>query len=167
MDSLLLVGENVLAVRAIDGGPPSFLDIKIVADAPDVNGDGVMVPGDNCPNFANTSQTNTDAANTSANRPGADTSGDACDDDDDGDGYSDAQEDSLAKDALVYCPIMRADVDGDGVVTIVDLGQVATDYGKQIPPAHPRYNQDSDNFVSIVDLAFMASKYLKPVTLCP
>ena len=66
-------------------------------DAGCIDSDGDFWPdnGDNCPGIANNDQNNTDAANTNANRPGADALGDACDDDIDGDGYTNTQETAL------------------------------------------------------------------------
>jgi len=146
----------------------------------DTDGDGVsdgplgiaqsppLLPGpDNCPFTPNTAQTNTDAANTALNRPGADALGDACDDNISGDGYTNAQHVALAKDPTKYCNIMRADVDGDGAVSILDLTRVAQSFIQSIPPAPERYNQDGDNKISILDLTRMAQVFIKPVTACP
>ena len=69
----------------------------------------------------NTYQQNTDATNTASNRPGADALGDACDDDIDGDGYTNAQEAAVVggpENPAAYCPIMRGDVDGVGDLTV-------------------------------------------------
>jgi hypothetical protein len=133
----------------------------------DTDGDGVPDAIDNCRFVANADQLNTDAANTAVNRPGADGLGDACDDDIDGDGYTNAQEIALGKDPASYCRIMRGDVDGDGVVSVLDLGIVATRYTQHIPPAPERYNQDADNQISILDLGWMAVDYIKRVSACP
>jgi Thrombospondin type 3 repeat len=100
-----------------------------------------------CPGIANADQLNTDAANTALNRPGADPFGDVCDGDIDGDGYTNAQEIALGKDPALYCPIMRADVDGDGAVSILDLTKAAQYFAQSVPPAPERYKQDAD-FVS-------------------
>ena len=45
--------------------------------------------------------------------------------DTDDDGYTDDREVTLDSDPLVYCAIMRADVSGDGLVSIMDLSVVA------------------------------------------
>ncbi len=65
------------------------------------------------------------------------------------------------------CPIQRADVDGDGQVSILDLAAVAGDFLETVPPAPARYDQDGDGVISILDLATMASYFLQPVTACP
>jgi hypothetical protein len=133
------------------------------------DGDGIAWPTDNCPFDRNPTQTNTDAANTAANRPGADALGDACDDDKDGDGYTSEQEKAVTggKNDLAYCQIMRADVDNDGAVSILDLAKVAVYFTQSVPPAPARYSQDADNKISILDLTKMAQVFTQHVTACP
>ncbi len=135
----------------------------------DTDGDFWPDNSDNCPQIPNNSQANTDAANTNANRPGADALGDACDGDADGDGYTAAQEAAVvpAKNDLIYCPIMRADVDGDGAVSILDLTKVAQYFAKNVPPAPDRYRQDADLGISILDLTKMAQVFIQNVSACP
>ena len=90
--------------------------------------------------------------------------------DGDGDGYSDAQEAALGKDAFAYCATMRADVDGDGAVSIVDLSIVAGQFLQSIPPAPDRYAQGPPPFdgqVTIIDLSKMADQFLRSVSVCP
>lgn len=87
--------------------------------------------------------------------------------DTDNDGYTDNQEVVIAKAPTIYCAIMRADVTNDGIITINDLGHIATDYSKPIPPGHARYDQNFDNLISINDLAKVALVYSLPVTACP
>ena len=65
----------------------------------DTDNDGVINYIDNCPEIANSEQTDTDG----------DTEGDACDDDDDNDGIDDALEPGR-----VGCPPVCYDADGDG-----------------------------------------------------
>ena len=57
------------------------------------------------------------------------------------------------------CPIMRADVDGDGAVSILDLTRVAQYFTQSVPPAPARYDQDGDNLISILDLTQMAQVF--------
>ena len=89
--------------------------------------------------------------------------------DSDCDGYPDAVENalSLGGHPNLYCPIMRADVDGDNVVSILDLTDVAQFYTESIPPAPQRYDQDFDNVLSILDLVDMAAYYTVDVHTCP
>ena len=99
-DNVLQGGTNVLAVRGNDYGVVAYLDVKVTADVSlDADGDGVADVQDNCPNTANTSQTDTDN----------DGQGDACDSDRDGDGVSNSTDN---------CPdasnASQADLDGDG-----------------------------------------------------
>ncbi len=135
---------------------------------PDVDGDNALNGADNCVLAANADQLNTDAANPAANRPGADALGDACDDEIDGDGYTDDQETAapLTEDPLTYCSIMRADVDGDGAVSILDITKVALYFTQSIPPAPERYSQDADAAISILDLTRMANVFTQPVSAC-
>ncbi len=133
----------------------------------DTDGDGVPDVIDNCRFAFNPDQLNTDAANTALNRPGADALGDACDDDISGDGYGNVTKAALGKSLLIYCPIMRADVDGDGAVSILDLAKVAQYFTQSVPPAPERYKQDADNVLSILDLTRMAEVFGQHVSACP
>ena len=142
---------------------------------PDSDCDGVSDLTDNCPNVYNPDQLNTDAGNTGLYHAGADALGDACDPDISGDGYGNVAKTALGKSLTDYCPIMRADVDGDGVVTILDLSKTAMKFGQTLPtdPAAgidtgvQRLNQDADNVISILDLTKQAMVFGQPVTQCP
>ncbi len=95
---------------------------------------------------------------------------DACNIDTDQDGYSDQQEIALGKNPLVYCAIMRADVNGSGTVNILDLATVAGYYGYSVPPAPARYRQGPPPFgaqINILDLSKIAAQYQKRVSACP
>ena len=133
----------------------------------DSDGDGVPDTTDNCTLAVNPGQQNTDGNNSALGRAGQDALGDACDDDIDGDGYTYAQETTLGKNPAVYCSIMRADVDGDHVVSILDLSRVAGSFGQSVPPAPERRNQDGDHTISILDLSKMAAVFTLPVSMCP
>lgn len=88
----------------------------------------------------------------------------------DADGYADTQEVGLGADPLMYCAIMRADVDGSGKVNILDLSIVAAKYGQLVPPAPQRDDQGPppfDNRINILDLSKMAGHYNQLVTACP
>ena len=144
----LTAGQVITAVatRTVADDSSEFSNCVTVASPGDADSDGVPDATDNCPAAANPTQTNTDSGNTAGNRPGTDTLGDACDDDDDGDGYTDAQETALlpAENPLSYCTIMRADVDGDHGVSILDLTLAAARFTQSIPPSPARLNQDAD-----------------------
>ena len=129
--------------------------------------DGVIDIGDNCPSIYNPDQTNTDGNNTALNRPAQDAIGDACDSDISGDGYGNLAKLALSKDLLIYCPIMRADVDGDGAVSILDLTLVAAHFLESIPPAPERHNQDAGESVSVLDLTRIGNAFLQQVVACP
>ena len=87
--------------------------------------------------------------------------------DSDGDGYTDAQEIALGKDPNTYCAIMRADVNGDGKVDILDLTMLASQFLRNVPPAPARLDQDGDAQITILDLTIAASTFLHPVSECP
>lgn len=133
---------------------------------PDADNDGIADSYDNCVAVSNPDQANSDVLNVFNNRPGTDGLGNACDDDDDGDGYSDAAEIFLGEDPQGYCTIMRADVDGDHAVSILDLTLLASKFGQSIPPAPARYNQDSDSVITILDLTRVANVFTQSVFAC-
>lgn len=87
----------------------------------------------------------------------------------DNDGYANKVEDAIGGNSTIYCKMMRADLDDDGVVTILDLSRAAGVFGQPVPPAPARYDQGEfsrDNSINILDLSAMASVYGKPVTQC-
>jgi hypothetical protein len=133
----------------------------------DADDDEIVATNDGCPLAYNPDQLNVDANNGASNRPGSDAFGDACDADISGDGYGNVKKSALGKDLATYCAIMRADVDADGSVSILDLSKVATAFGKSVPPAPARDQQTAAPTISILDLSVMASLFSKPVTLCP
>jgi alpha-tubulin suppressor-like RCC1 family protein len=90
--------------------------------------------------------------------------------DTDDDGYNDGAEVQMARNPNAYCAIMRADVDGDGTVSIVDLSLVAGEFLQSVPPADARYDQGPppfDNQITIIDLSNMAGEFLNSVLSCP
>jgi hypothetical protein len=98
---------------------------------------------------------------------------DPCVADSDGDGYNDGQEWTLSAGAggMVYCPIMRADVqpapNGDGRIGVLDLAQLSSVFLQPVPPAPSRFDQDGDSHISILDLAQMSGYFLNSVNNCP
>jgi hypothetical protein len=172
-----LGGYDVAAIVCHFSLYTAFGPAPLAPPPSDTDGDVVPDATDNCPTIANGpgeagipgvgNQTNTDGSNAALNRAGQDRLGDACDDNISGDGYTNAQHTALGKDPLLYCAIMRADVDGDGVVSILDLSRDAQKFGQAVPPAAERLGQDGDNAITILDLSKMAGKFGQPVTLCP
>jgi outer membrane protein assembly factor BamB len=151
----------------VGSGDQSLYAFRSATAPADTDLDGVPNATDNCPFVSNPDQLNTDAANTALNRPGADAFGDACDDDISGDGYGNVKKTALGKNLLIYCPIMRADVDGDGAISILDLAKVAVYFTQSVPPAPERYKQDADSVISILDLTRMAKVFTQKVSACP
>jgi hypothetical protein len=84
--------------------------------------------------------------------------------DQDADGYTDIEEMWKAGDPVVFCAIMRADVDINAVVNAADLGRVASKFGPQ-PPAL-RENQDGNTAVNAADLGRVAMQFGKNISLC-
>jgi Thrombospondin type 3 repeat len=138
--------------------------LTVVADA---DLDGISDSTDNCPQIANPAQANTDAGNMLLHLPGADALGDACDADIDGDGYSNQSEAALGKSPSIYCAIMRADVDGDGLVSIFDISILVQHYLATVPPAPARYEQGGDGTIGVLDMASIAASFLLGVSACP
>jgi hypothetical protein len=87
------------------------------------------------------------------------------------DGYADNAKLALSADPLHYCPIMRADVNHDGAVNILDLALVAGYFGQQVPPAPHRYDQGPpgqfDAAINIIDLSKVGSAFGAAITACP
>jgi hypothetical protein len=78
-----------------------------------------------------------------------------------------APSDTPAATATPTCAIQRADVDGDGSVSILDLTKVGLFFGQLSPPAPAAYDQDGDGRISILDLTQMAKVFGQHVTSCP
>ncbi len=86
--------------------------------------------------------------------------------DSDGDGYTDADEIADGHNPNDYCIVMRADTDGDGLVSVLDIFLLAGYFGDAIPPAPPRYDQDGDGTISILDISLQASVFTDSIALC-
>jgi hypothetical protein len=85
----------------------------------------------------------------------------------DGDGYTDADETALAKNPDVYCTAMRADVNSDRMVNILDLSFVANDYEQLAPTVPERLDQNADGRINILDLSTIAGVYGQSIEACP
>ena len=90
-----------------------------------------------------------------------------CKADTDGDGYTDKQELNLGKNPLVFCAIMRADITGDGQVSIIDFSAVAQHIFQTVPPAPALDDIDGDGQITIIDLSLMARSFGRSVSQCP
>ena len=76
---------------------------------------------------------------------------------------------AIGKNPGVYCNTMRADVDGDGNVTILDFSRVAVYYTSTVPPAPARYDQGlppRDNRITILDFSAMALRFGQSRDVC-
>ena len=65
------------------------------------------------------------------------------------------------------CQIARADVDGDGAVSIFDLTRVSSHFGESVPPAAPELDQDGDNAITILDISLVQGVFIRRVDDCP
>lgn len=129
---------------------------------PDTDGDGVPDTTDNCPTVFNPGQEDADG----------DWLGDACelsvygtdpnDPDTDKDGCADGEEigpvKALGGKRNPTDPLDFPDLDGDKVISILDLSREASRFG-QIATL-PAKDLDGDGLISILDLARMASSFL-------
>jgi hypothetical protein len=92
-----------------------------------------------------------------------------------GDGYTDAQHIALGKDPFKYCAIMRADVNGDGMVNALDLNIVGKKFLTTVPPTLARIEQNLnpatgaplDTSIDALDLNVAGKRFLQSVTACP
>ncbi|MCJ7510638.1 MAG: hypothetical protein MUP14_07120 [Dehalococcoidia bacterium] len=131
--------------------------------AGDADRDGVPDAGDNCPTVWNPEQKNTDVV---VNPPG-DAQGDACDTDDDNDGFTDALEWYLGTDPLDSCPNVNnvigrsdawpLDITRSATITVIgDVTSYADNIGRTIAqdPSLRRLDLNGDGAVTAVnDLA--------------
>ena len=71
---------------------------------------------------------------------------------------------------------MRADVNGDHIVNILDLSAAAAHYLQAVPPSDSvsgldlglaRLNQNADAIINILDLSTIAARYMHNVAECP
>jgi len=138
---------------------------------PDADTDGITDSADNCPTVPNADQTNTDAALAAGGASiVGDAQGDACDPDDDNDGWTDSAEATIATNTLDNCPgapgtggdAWPADVNSDSFSDISDVALLTSDFGAPVPPARYRYDiapDAPDGFIDITDVARMTSVF--------
>jgi hypothetical protein len=123
---------------------------------------------------------NTDGNNAAMNRGGQDSLGDACDDDVDGDGYTNAQEIALGENPLLYCVIMRVDYNGDHFVNGLDLNIMAKRWLQtytrvdppggvdvSVPMSVQRVDANGDLSINGLDLNILSQNWFKNVSMCP
>lgn len=89
--------------------------------------------------------------------------------DTDGDNYTDSEEAALGKSPTIFCKVMRADLDKDHTVTILDLSVTAGIYHKSTgdPGFNPKSDFDHDGTITILDLSYQASVYQQNIAICP
>jgi len=138
---------------------------------PDADTDGITDSTDNCPTVPNTDQANTDAALVAGGASvSGDAQGDACDPDDDNDGWTDFAEATIGTNALDNCAgppgsggdAWPADVNSDSFSDISDVAFLTGNFGASVPPAPSRYDiapDSPDGFVDITDVARMTSVF--------
>ena len=89
--------------------------------------------------------------------------------DSDGDNYTDGEEAALGKSPTIFCKVMRADIDKDHTVTILDLSATAAAY--MTTTGHPGFRADADfdhdGVITILDLSYQASVYQQNIAVCP
>lgn len=164
------------AIADLDGdGSITVLDLTLIAAHYGQNCHGLDTDHDGL--------SNRDEALLGTNPNNADTDGDGLPDgvevftfgsnptnpDSDGDNYTDGEEAALGKTPTVFCKVMKADLDKDHVVTILDLSATAAAYLKTMgqPGFRPDADFDHDNVITILDLSYQASVYLQNIAICP
>jgi hypothetical protein len=158
----------------------SFVDVHGCAtDQVDPDADGVCSPGllntspyactgvDNCPTAANPDQTNTDAALSAAGAAfrgvplRTDKFGDACDDDDDNDRFTDDVELAIGTNPLDNCPFGPG-TNGDawpldnvvnGLANVTDILSYKGKLSNHVDATHPkRLDVDNSNTLNVIDI---------------
>jgi len=129
------------------GSQVVFVSANVVIGT-DTDADGWANTVDNCSTVVNPDQLNTDG----------DSLGDACDPDDDNDGFSDVVETSVGTNPLVRCGpnAWPADINNDSFSDIADISALTGVFGQSAPPAPARDNvapDPPDTFVDITDVS--------------
>jgi len=155
-------GTHTVGTRSINSFghvSQTATDILTVNDA---DGDGAVDAQDNCPTVANPAQTNTDEALAAAGATvSGDSTGDACDADDDNDGFSDGVETAIGTNPLDNCrgdpgsggDAWPLDNNVDGAVNVVDIMPYRGKIPGAVDATHPkRLDLDNNNFLNILDV---------------
>jgi hypothetical protein len=63
---------------------------------------------------------------------------------------------------------MRADLNEDAKVNLLDLSMLASTFGEAVPPASPRFDQNADGKINLLDLSRSASVFGQSIAAaCP
>ena len=127
--------------------------LTIASAVPDGDGDGVPDAEDNCPSVYNPTQTDTDG----------DGLGDACDSDDDDDGWDDTDEAFITTDPLDDCADLSSDnawppdINNDRRVQGLDILFLRPALGKQEgePGYVRRYDLDTNGWIQGLDILYI------------
>ena len=138
---------------SLGGSHVVFVSDSVVIGT-DTDADGLANTVDNCPTVANPDQLNTDG----------DTLGDACDADDDNDGFSDVVEMSAGTSPLLDCGVdaWPADISNDGFSDTADISALTAVFGQSVPPAPARRDispDPPDGFVDTEDIARLTALF--------
>jgi len=149
---------RIWAVNPADSSDPILLvdtPVSIASFAELPNGDLLVLA------FNNTIYRLTCAATPDTDGDGQ---GNACDLDDDNDGFSDAIESYVGTNLLLDCGTNAwpADVNNDAVSDIVDIDALSGEFGNSVPPAPARYSlapDPPDDVVDITDIDRLAGLF--------
>jgi CSLREA domain-containing protein len=159
----VLPGQVVTATATGPGGSTSEFSPCIGPGLPgDADGDTVLDGSDNCQSVYNPEQTNSDRDNEALpyRRNGAlvagDDLGNACDPDDDNDGFGDSVENNVGTSAVLPCGANAwpADLSGNQVVDFTDMGAMIPSLFT-VSSLNPRYDLMPSAEIDVSDMSAM------------